>query len=342
MTLVARHGKIVHQSIAGQRGFEDDRPISADALFRMYSSSKVVTAVAMMQLYERGLFDLNDPVAKFIPELGRLEVERDGERVPAASQPNMRQLLTHTSGFSYGIDPSNPVDRAYLGAELWHASDLDDFAVRVAKLPLLFDPGERWNYSVGMDLAGVIVERLSGQRFDRYLAEHLFEPLGMRDTGFTVAKAERHRLLPLSVITAQGSVPLDPDSQTARQFPGGIFTFGCRALCDFDDVTLFSGGAGLVSSARDYLRFGDMLRNGGELDGARILSPLTIDFMASPHTTPHMLPGGAAFGLGVGVLRDPVASGELGVRASSSMTARRVRFSGSTASRASWRSVWSS
>ena len=312
MTLVARHGKVVHRSVTGQRGFEDERPIPADALFRMYSSSKVVTAVAMMQLYEQGLFHLSDPVAKFIPELGRLEVQTDDGLVPASRQPTMRQLLSHTSGFSYGIDPSNVVDRAYLEAELWHATDLDDFVARVAALPLMFEPGERWNYSVGMDLAGVIVERLSGKRFDRYLEEHLFEPLDMRDTGFRVAASEQHRLLPLNVITAGGSRTLEPDSREARQFPGGIFTFGCRALCDFDDVSLFSGGAGLVSSARDFLRFGDMLRGGGELDGVRILGPLTIDLMASPHIEPQMLPGGASFGLGVAVLRDPVAAGELG------------------------------
>ena len=284
----------------GARGVDDHRPLDRQAVYRMYSSSKVVTAVAMMQLYERGLFHLADPIAKFLPELANLEIERDRVRQAAPTQPTMRHLLTHTSGLSYGINADDPIDRAYLEAELWLSADLDEFARKVGRLPLAFEPGERWNYSVGMDLAELIVERLSGQRFDQYLVEHLFEPLGMNDTGFELEPGQRERLVPLHLIGASGVQTLDPDAASARSFPGGIFTFGCRALCDFEHVGLFSGGAGLVSTARDFLRFGEMLRNGGELDGVRILSPLTFDFMASAHVPPGYLPAGASFWAGCG------------------------------------------
>lgn len=319
---VARNGKVVHLSALGRRGTEDERPLPLDALFRMYSSTKMVTAVAVMQQYEQGRFQLSDPVANILPELASLEVLRpDGESEPARTQITMHELLTHTSGLSYGIDANDPVDRAYLEAQLWVSEDLDTLAAKVGRLPLRSHPGTEWRYSVGMDLAGLVVQRLAGQRFDRYLQEHLFEPLDMRDTGFVVPDGKRDRFLPNHLL-GQGTAAtraIDP-TREAVEFPGGLFGYGCGSGCDYRSVTLFSGGAGLVSTARDYLRFGEMLRNGGALGGVRILSPTTVDFMASAHVPPEIMSAGAphravagqSFGLGVGVLTDPVARGVSG------------------------------
>ena len=316
---VARNGKVVHLSALGRRGTEDERPLPLDALFRMYSSTKMVTAVAVMQQYEQGRFQWSDPVANVLPELASLDVlGRDGKRDPARTPITMRQLLTHTSGLSYGIDANDPVDRAYLEAELWVSEDLDTLAAKVGRLPLRSQPGTEWRYSVGMDLAGLVVQRLAGQRFDRYLKEHLFEPLDMRDTGFVVPDEKRDRFLPNHLLgqAAAATRAFDP-TREAVEFPGGLFAYGCGSGCDYRNVTLFSGGAGLVSTTRDYLRFGEMLRNGGALGDVRILSPSTVDFMASAHVPPGIMSAGGALagqsrGLGVGVLTDPVARGVSG------------------------------
>lgn len=317
ITVVARNGKIVHFSAIGRRGIHDKRPMPLDGIFRLYSSTKAVTSVAMMQLYEAGHFQLSDPVAKFVPELASLEVLQDGTRTPAQSQMTIRQLLTHTSGLSYGINPDDPVDRAYLNAKLWHSRDLDDFIERVSRLPLRSQPGTAWNYSVGLDVAGLIVQRVSGKRFDSYLEEHLFGPLDMQDTGFVVSDDKLDRLIPNHMIGSadvptQPIEPLKPGAE--RNFPGGIFAYGCRALCNFQDVSFFSGGAGLVSTARDYMRFAEMLRNGGQLDGIRILSPVTVEFMTSPHVATELWSAGPgqSFGLGVSVLTDPRRAGIVG------------------------------
>ena len=310
---IMRKGEIVYKRSFGQRGVNDDRPMPEDGLFRMYSSSKSVTAVAMMQLYERGKIQLFDPISRYVPELSDLRVWKDGKPTGDTRPITIYQLLTHTSGLSYGIDASDPLDRTYLEAKLWHSEDLDDFADRVSKLPLLFEPGTQWRYSVGIDVAGLIVERVTGMTFDQYLKENIFEPLDMRDTGFVVSDADAHRLLPHHAL-GEKTVEISPDDfEVARVFPGGIFTFGCRALCDFRDVTLFSGGAGLVSTVRDYLRFGEMLRNGGELDGVRILSPITVRYMTSAHVRPPLVVApGESFGLGIGVHSDPLSAAMIG------------------------------
>ena len=210
------------------------------------------------------------------------------------------------------------MDRAYLEAELWVSEDLDTLAAKVGRLPLRSQPGTEWRYSVGMDLAGLVVQRLAGQRVDRYLKEHLLGPLDMRDTGFVVPDEKRDRFLPNHLL-GQGTAAtraFDP-TRDAVEFPGGLFAYGCGSGCDYRNVTLFSGGAGLVSTTRDYLRFGEMLRNGGALGDVRILSPSTVDFMASAHVPPGIMSAGGALagqsrGLGVGVLTDPVARGVSG------------------------------
>lgn len=315
ITMVARRGRIVHFEAVGNKGVDDTRPLAKDDLFRIYSMTKPITAVAAMQLYEQGGFHLSDPVSKYVPELKGLQVlNGSGELEPVEREMTMQQLLTHTTGFSYGFDPQNdPVDKAYVAAELWASKDLDDFAVRLAELPLKFHPGDKWHYSVAVDVTGLVVERISGQSFDEYLAEHIFTPLQMVDTSFSVPEDKMERFLPNHVINPEtGALTTIPAG------PGG-------AMSDYQNVTLFSGGGGLVSTTMDYMRFAEAMRNGGELDGQRILSPKTVSYMAQNHLPASISSGGNGeqptlgsplrgfgFGLGFGLVTDPAAGGVMG------------------------------
>ena len=315
ITMVARRGKIVHFEAVGNRGAEDDRPLEKDHLFRIYSMSKPITAAAAMQLYEQGKFHMNDPVSKFVPELKGLTVlSSDGERAAVAREMTMQQLLTHTAGFSYGFNPKgDPVDQEYADANLWAAKDLDDFADKVAQLPLKFNPGSQWHYSIAVDITGVVIERLSGQSFDQYLQDNIFTPLGMEDTFFAVPDDKAARFLPNHFI--------DPKTSKLTQIPEEAG----QAMRDYKNVTLFSGGGGLVSSTMDYMRFAEAMRNGGSLQGKRILGPKTVKYMASNHLPASIVSGGSGeqptlgqplrgfgFGLGFGLVTDPVAGGVMG------------------------------
>ena len=311
ITMVARHGRLVHFEAVGSRGADDDRPLTKDALFRIYSMSKPITAVAAMQLYERGLFQLSDPISKFVPELADLTVlNGNGEEEPASGPITMQQLLTHTAGFSYGFDPDDPVDQKYRESRALGVEDLDEFARVLAGLPLKYHPGTQWHYSVAVDVTGLIVERLSGQRFDIYLKEHIFDPLGMTDTFFSVPEDKWDRFL--------------PNHRWDRQ-ANALKTLGPESYDRFRDVTMFSGGGGLVGTAMDYMRFAEMLRNGGSLDGNRILSPRTVEFMTLNHLPASISTGGSGenpgrgngtdgfgFGLGFGLVTDVAASGVMG------------------------------
>lgn len=306
VTLVARDGKIVHFEAVGQRGAADDRPMTKDALFRIFSMSKPITAVAAMMLYEEGAFALSDPVEKFVPELADLDVLVDGDLVPAERTMTMRHLLTHTAGLSYGFNPRDPVDVEYNEVQPLGAKNLDEFAERLGTLPLAFEPGERWHYSVAVDVTGLVVQRLSGMSFDVFLKERLFDPLGMEDTFFNVPADKLDRLLP--------NHRWSREEERLVQFDR-----------PYEETRLFSGGGGLVSSTMDYLRFSEMVRRGGELDGVRILSPKTVEFMTANHlpstvtgsgSGENPLAGAAArgfgFGLGFGINVNPVGAGILG------------------------------
>lgn len=314
ITMVSRRGKIVHFEVVGQKGADDPRPLEKDDLFRIYSMTKPITAAAIMQQYEQGKFQLTDPVSKYVPELKELQVlNADGELVPVEREMTMQQLLTHTGGFSYGFNPKgDPVDKLYAEAKIWESKDLDDFVQKLAKLPLKFQPGAQWHYSVAVDVMGLIVQRLSGQPFDEYLQEHIFEPLGMVDTFFEVPADKLERFLPNHYV--------DPKSGKLTTMTNGEF-----ALARFTDVTLFSGGGGLVSSAMDYMRFAEAVRNGGILHQNRILGPKTVAYMASNHLPASIVSGGSGeqpslgqplrgfgFGLGFGLVTDPVAAGVMG------------------------------
>jgi CubicO group peptidase (beta-lactamase class C family) len=272
VTMVSRNGKIVYYEAFGNRGADDQSKMKKDDLFRIYSMTKPITAVAAMQLYEEGKFHLNDPVTKFIPEFENIKVLNDkGVVVSSEEKMTMQQLLTHTAGFSYGFNPNDMVDQKYGEAKLWESKDLDDFTEKIAALPLKFEPGTRWHYSIAVDLTGLIVERLSGKSLEAYFQDHIFNPLGMKDTFFEVPKNKSDRFLPNHYFDASTkspkTLPIDPNS----------------AMSNYEKVSLYSGGGGLVSTAMDYMIFTECLRNGGIYNGKRILGPKTVQFMTKNH-----------------------------------------------------------
>jgi CubicO group peptidase (beta-lactamase class C family) len=312
LTLVARRGEIAWLSPLGLMDRERKKPVRNDTLFRIYSMTKPITSVALLMLLERGAFALADPVHRYVPSWENLRVYRYG-RYPqlvteAAARPmTIRDLLTHTSGLSYHIAERTPVDEAYRQLGIGGpAGSLRDMVDKLAGLPLEFSPGARWSYSVATDVIGHLVEVLSGQRFDDYLRTQIFEPLGMVDTSFTVPAdkvgrfAANYTRLPGSTDATLSDDPADSLFIRPRTF--------------------LSGGGGLVSTAADYLRFAEMLRRGGELDGVRLLGTRTVAYM----TRNHLPEGrdlasmatsggfsetryeGVGFGLGVYVLVDPV------------------------------------
>lgn len=322
VNLVLRNGEVIHYEATGKRGSDTDAPMKVDDLFRIYSMTKPVTSVAAMQLYEQGKFQLSDPVTKFVPELKDLKVLNGaGQFEPVKQVMTMHQLLMHTAGMSYGFNAQNDiVDQLYLQADLVSSANLDEFVARLAKLPLRSQPGERYHYSVAVDVIGLIVERISGQRLDDYITENILDPLEMHDTFFEVPLGKRDRFTQNHFINPKTGTLVNSDYAPAP--------YGYRkgvALSDFFDVTLFAGGAGLVSTAMDYARFAEMLRRGGELEGVRILGSKTVRFMTRNHLsedsmhaaweqmpTPDIGRPGFGFGLGLGVVTDSAAIGVLG------------------------------
>jgi CubicO group peptidase (beta-lactamase class C family) len=312
LVLVSRRGRVAHLSTCGRRDLEAGLPVEVGTRFRIYSMTKPVTAVAAMQLYEQGAFALKDPVSRFIPAFGDLRVYRDGPAAAVRTEPATRpmllwHLLTHTAGLTYGFHYAHPVDELYraTGSE-WAPPDKDlaECCDLWAGLPLLFEPGSEWNYSVASDVLGRVVEVVSGQPLDQFFQERIFGPLGMPDTGFWVPEADAGELAALYVAGPDGPVRNDD--------------LGGRAL---RPPACLSGGGGLVSTAADYHRFTQALVRGGELEGARLLGTRTLAYMARNH-----LPGGAdletfgrplfaettfdgvGYGLGFAVLLDPVAN----------------------------------
>ena len=302
VTLVARHGQVVHFEAAGRYGLEDDRPMDTDALFRIFSMTKPITTVAAMILYEEGAFHLGDPVAKYLPELADMQLSIDGELVPPQRQMTIEHLMTHTAGLTNGWHIEHPVELAYRDAALRQSSDLNAFIEKLATLPLRFEPGTRYHYSVATDVLGALVERLSGQTLEQFFQTRIFDPLEMHDTFFNVPADKTPRMT--------GSHLWSAEQQVMVPMPAGL-------LPPPSGVTLFSGGGGLISTAQDYWRFCEMLRRGGSLDGVRVLGPKTVQAMTMARLTPevrdngateypasHLYPG-QSFGLGAGVITDP-------------------------------------
>ena len=322
VNLVMRNGDIVHFEAVGNRGVDDNTPMRLDDLFRIYSMTKPITSVAAMQLYEQGKFQLSDPVTKFVPELQGLNVlNKDGTLSPVEREMTMHQLLMHTAGFSYGFHPyRDPVDKLYVAADLVTATNLESFVSKLAELPLRSQPGEIYHYSVAVDVTGLVVERLSGLPLDEYIDTNILKPLQMNDTFFEVPPKKRDRFVQNHFINPETGSLINADYAPAP--------YGYRkgvALSDYFNVSLISGGAGLVSTALDYARFAEMLRRGGTLDGARILGPKSVAFMTKNHLsepsmhaaweqmpTPDIGRPGFGFGLGFGVVTDAAAIGVLG------------------------------
>jgi CubicO group peptidase (beta-lactamase class C family) len=278
LTLVARRGQIAHLKAVGSMDLERGVPMREDTIFRIYSMTKPITSVALMTLYERGAFQLEDPVHRFIPAWRELRVFDGGNYPLFATRPcerpmTVRDLFTHTAGLTYGFMERTNVDRAYRRLGIGERDrTLDEMIATLAKLPLEFSPGTRWNYSVATDVLGHLIERISGRRLDAFLREEIFAPLGMVDTAFHVPAEKIERLA--------SNYERAPDKQ--------LRVVDDRAKSVYAEPPAFlSGGGGLVSTARDYARFCQMLLNGGELGGARILGRKTIELMTQNH-----LPGG--------------------------------------------------
>jgi CubicO group peptidase (beta-lactamase class C family) len=319
LTLVARQGQIAYFEPQGHLELERTRRMQRDAIFRIYSMSKPITSVGLMMLYEQGLFQLDDPIHKFIPAWANLRVFISGTHprfvtAPPARPMTIRDLLTHTSGLTYGFMERTNVDAAYRALAVGDRSKpgytLQNMVDTLAELPLEFSPGTRWNYSVSTDVLGYLIEVLSGQRLDMYLRDHILQPLGMHDTGFTVAEEHLARFA----------------CNYERQPDGSLKLIDSPERSQYRDCSFFSGGGGLVSTAGDYFRFTAMLRNRGELDGISLLGRKTVELMTMNHLpggqelTQLAQPGmftetayaGVGFGLGFSVMLDPTRAQILG------------------------------
>lgn len=282
LTMVARRGEIAHIGVTGMADTASGRALGEDAIFRIYSMTKPLTSVALMMLVEEGRIALSDPVAKFIPEWRDLGVFVAGtpglgfQTRPPARAMQVVDLLRHTSGLTYGFQYRTGVDAAYRSRKIGMIEKdqrpLADMIADLAKLPLDFSPGEAWNYSVATDVCGWLVQLVSGIPFETFLQERLLTPLGMVDTGFAVREGQGHRFVACYNATREGGLELQDDPATSAYLKPPVFV---------------SGGGGLVGTAQDYLRFAQMLLNGGTLDGQRYLSRKTLELMTANH-----LPGG--------------------------------------------------
>jgi len=317
---VSRRGEVVLHENCGWRDVENKRPIEDDTVFRIYSMTKPITSVAAMMLYEEGRFELTDPVSKYIQAFKDMRVLTGGTALKPATRPaaepiRILHLLNHTSGLTYGFHHVHVQDEIYRNAGYeWAAPKGHTLAQCVedwARLPLRFDPGTRWNYSVSTDVLGRLVEVVSGQGLDAFFQQRIFEPLGMKDTSFRVRGDLGERLGELYIPDAKGKATRNEAFSNAAR----------------DEVSFLSGGGGLFSTTQDYHRFTQMLLRGGELDGRRLLGSRTLR-----HMTSNSLPGGQdlvqcgiplfaevkfdgqGFGLGFSVLLDPMATGTLGTR----------------------------
>ena len=306
LTMLARRNEVFHLETHGVQDLESGVAVDEDTIFRQYSMTKQITSVAVMMLYEEGHFSLDDPVGKFIPDFANMQVfdglGETGMRLVDQEQPiTIRHLLTHTSGLSYGLQKDTPIDAMYHEARIADAdSTLKEVMERLGNIPLVNQPGTRWRYSMSSTVLGYLVEVVSGQPFDEFLRERVFSPLAMDDTAFFVPEGKLDRLATAYVPSRGGGIAPHEGSVTTRHKR---------------PHAMKSGGAGLVSTAPDYLRFCQMLLNGGELDGERLLAPKTVQMMVSDHLTDDHKPyivedrfsgytKGCGFGLGFSVVND--------------------------------------
>lgn len=308
ITLIARKGQVIHYETCGQRDVEHGLPMEKDTIFRIYSMTKPITSVALMMLYEQGKFQLFDPVSKYIPEFGKTKVLKGmsfmgPELVGQETPMTIHHLLTHTAGLSYGFYYDSIIDEQYRHSAFRDPSlELGEKMRRMASLPLRFQPGTHWFYSIATDVCGYLVEVLSDMPFQDFLQENIFDPLGMIDTAFYVSEDKLDRFAALYQHNfLDGSFHLFEGSP---HIPKQKFTVMPNSP---------SGGGGLISTTEDYLKFAQMMANKGELEGIRLLGRRTIEYMAQNHLKPELMPFGhgsdmkygMGFGLGVSMVLDP-------------------------------------
>jgi CubicO group peptidase (beta-lactamase class C family) len=289
--LTARHGKIVDTDVYGAQDLAAATPLTRDTIFRIYSMTKPITGVAMMMLYEEGKWRAEDPLSKYIPEFADLKVfdgtASDGSPVlkAPAHPPTVGQLMSHMAGFTYGFFGSSPVDKMYIAENLLASPSLPAFITKLSKLPLAYEPGEAWVYSMSVDVQGYLVEKLSGQTLPEFVRTRICAPLGMVDTDFSVPETKLPRLATLYAIDARTQqLTVRPRDPNVSKTPG-----------------MPSGGGGMYSTADDYLRFAQMLLNGGQLDGVRLLAPGTVALMRDNQLPDRLRDG--RFGIGVQRMR---------------------------------------
>jgi CubicO group peptidase (beta-lactamase class C family) len=318
--LVARKGRVVAWRTWGQRDVARQLPMEKDTIFRIYSMSKIVTSVAVMALYEEGRIKLDDPVTKYLPALKSVKVFKGGTAaapvvVPARTPITIKHLLTHTSGFIYGFG-SGPLDKIYGSSDAFEATSLTEFVARAVKLPLAHEPGERFSYGINSDILGAVVQKVSGKKFEDFVDERICRPLGMHDTGFDVPPEKMSRL----------AVVYEHPKPAAGTNGGQLGAAPARAFVESKPLAssyaekgrgIAAGGSGMFSTTGDYARLAQMLLNGGELDGVRILGRKTVELMTTNHLNhlprvTHEFNNAYGFGLGVQVRIDLAKGNELG------------------------------
>ena len=317
LTMIARRGKVVHFEQYGMMDKEKEKPLQRDTIFRIYSMTKPITSVAVMMLYEQGHFQLNDPVSRYVPELKDLDVfdsVSDGQiqTAPANREMTIRDLLLHTSGLTYGLIGDTPIDLLYQDVDVRNPEGtLKDMIRKLSQIPLLYQPGSRFHYSVSTDVLAYLVEVVSGTAYDQFLKEKIFQPLNMKDTGYFVPEEKLNRL----------AVNYGPKEG------GGMLAIDAPSKSSYSKPTrFFAGGTGLVSTASDYMRFAQMILNGGELNGVRVLGRKSVELMLANNLPDKILDGprlempqnghplypGLGFGLGFSVVMDVGQTGDLG------------------------------
>lgn len=304
-TRLIKDGEVISEMRAGIRREADGAPVEEDTIWRIYSMTKPVTGVAMLMLWEEGKFELDDPITKYFPEFEGLQVFTGYDEagapvlVPVARPPTVQEVMSHTAGFGYGLAPDNYVDDQFRAAQIFQSPDTNEMIRRVAAIPLKRQPGEFWDYSIGVDIQGAMIERLSGMTLGEFFRTRMFEPLGMTDTAFYVPEEKYDRFSDV-----WGRSPEDGSLTEPLTAPAFLY--------HKDTITFEGGGHGLVGTLDDYARFATMLANGGTLDGVQILKPETVAMMGT-----NFLPDGkfiwhngtspdavnnVAFGLNVGVI----------------------------------------
>lgn len=316
-TLLARHGKVVSFKTYGKKSLATGEPMTPDTIVRIYSMTKPITGVAMMILFEEGKWRLDDPVTRYIPEFKNLKVVKsfspDGAMVleDMRRPPTMREIMSHTAGFGYGLQDEHPVDKLYREKRVLGANGLKEMIDRTATIPLVYQPGTSWRYSSAVDIQGYLVEKLSGQPFGQFLEQRIFKPLKMNDTAFFVPAAKASRLAAVYV----GNKETGKIEEAKDVFGNNMPTYLTPPANE-------SGGGGLVSTTMDYARFAQMVLNGGVLDGARILSPASVELMdtnaipeaalvSSNGSIGARFNNAVGFGLDFMVVKDPRTAGTL-------------------------------